>query len=94
MIQVVLVEDHQLVIQGISAMLSENDEIECIGIYKYGTDLLEKLKTQQPDVILMDINLPDYNGIDLCKEVKEKYPAVKVIALSINNQPGIIKNDG
>ncbi|MFN8284877.1 MAG: response regulator transcription factor [Chitinophagales bacterium] len=91
MIQVVLVEDHQLVIQGISAMLSENDEIECIGIYKYGTDLLEKLKTQQPDVILMDINLPDYNGIDLCKEVKEKYPAVKVIALSINNQPGIIK---
>lgn len=91
MIQILLVEDHSLVIQGISTMLEKNEEIECIGIFKNGKDLLVKLKSYQPDVILMDINLPDYNGIDLCKEVKEKYPAVKVVALSINNQPGIIK---
>lgn len=91
MIQILLVEDHSLVIQGISTMLEKNEEIECTGIFKNGKDLLVKLKSYQPDVILMDINLPDYNGIDLCKEVKEKYPAVKVVALSINNQPGIIK---
>lgn len=91
MIQILLVEDHSLVIQGISTMLEKNEEIECTGIFKNGKDLLIKLKSYQPDVILMDINLPDYNGIDLCKEVKEKYPAVKVVALSINNQPGIIK---
>ena len=91
MIQILLVEDHSLVIQGISTMLEKNEEIECTGIFKNGKDLLAKLKSYQPDVILMDINLPDYNGIDLCKEVKEKYPSVKVVALSINNQPGIIK---
>lgn len=91
MIQILLVEDHSLVIQGISTMLEKNEEIECTGIFKNGKDLLVKLKSYQPDVILMDINLPDYNGIDLCKEVKEKYPSVKVVALSINNQPGIIK---
>jgi DNA-binding NarL/FixJ family response regulator len=91
MIEVLLVEDHQLVIQGVSAMLNDNEEIACTGIYKCGKDLLSKLKSYQPDVILMDINLPDYSGIDLCKEVKEKHPAIKVVALSINNQPGIIK---
>ncbi|HUM51901.1 MAG TPA: response regulator transcription factor [Chitinophagales bacterium] len=91
MIQILLVEDHSLVIQGISTMLEKNEEIECTGIFKNGKDILTKLKSYQPDVILMDINLPDYNGIELCKEVKEKYPSVKVVALSINNQPGIIK---
>lgn len=90
-IQLLLVEDHQLVIQGISAMLAENEEIVCNGIFKNGRDLLFKLKSFQPDVIVMDINLPDYSGIELCKEVKEKYPVIKVVALSINNQPGIIK---
>ena len=85
MIQILLVEDHSLVIQGISAMLEEHEEVECTGIFKNGKDLLAKLKSYQPDVILMDINLPDYNGIDLCKEVKEKYPSVKVVALSIIN---------
>lgn len=90
-IQLLLVEDHPLVIQGISAMLSDNEEIECSGIFKNGRDLLYKLKSFQPDVIVMDINLPDYSGIDLCKEVKEQYPVIKIVALSINNQPGIIK---
>lgn len=91
MIEVLLVEDHPLVIQGISTMLAEQEDIHCAGIFKQGKDLLSRLKTFQPNVILMDINLPDYNGIDLCKEVKERYPDIRVIALSINNQPGIVQ---
>lgn len=49
------------------------------------------LKNQQPDVILMDINLPDRNGIDLCKELKEKYPSVFIIGLSTFNQQSFIQ---
>jgi len=49
------------------------------------------LKQQQPDVILMDINLPDKNGIDLCKEIKEKYPSVFIIGLSTHNQLSFIE---
>ncbi|MBS1738729.1 MAG: response regulator transcription factor [Bacteroidetes bacterium] len=91
MVQIFLVEDHPLVIEGIQAMIAEHSEINCAAVCKNGSDLITKLKTFQPDVIVMDINLPDYNGIDLCKEVKEKYPAINIMALSINNQPAIIK---
>ena len=49
------------------------------------------LNKQLPDVILMDINLPDINGIDLCKEVKTKYPSVFIIGLSTFNQQSFIQ---
>jgi DNA-binding NarL/FixJ family response regulator len=49
------------------------------------------LQQQQPDVILMDINLPDRSGIDLCKEVKGKYPAIHIIGLSSFNQQSFIQ---
>jgi DNA-binding NarL/FixJ family response regulator len=49
------------------------------------------LQQQQPDVILMDINLPDKSGIELCKEVKEKYPAIRIIGLSSFNQLSFIE---
>ena len=49
------------------------------------------LQQQQPDVILMDINLPDKSGIDLCKEVKAKYPAIQIIGLSSFNQQSFIQ---
>ncbi|MBS1736266.1 MAG: response regulator transcription factor [Bacteroidetes bacterium] len=91
MLQIYLVEDHPLIIEGIQSMLAECQEIHCAAVCKYGKDVWGKLKTFQPDVIVMDINLPDCNGIDLCKEVKEKYPVINIVALSINNQPAIIK---
>jgi len=49
------------------------------------------LKNRQADVILMDVNLPDMTGIELCKIVKDKYPGIMIIGLSINNQPGVIR---
>lgn len=91
MISLVLVEDHPMVVAGIKAILQHHESI----IYKAscGTagELRELLKSQCPDVILMDINLPDGNGIELCQEVKKKYPEIYILALSTNNHPGIIK---
>jgi DNA-binding NarL/FixJ family response regulator len=91
MIQLLLVEDHSLITEGIKAMLVNEKDIVCAGSFTTGNDLLQKLKSFEPDLILMDINLPDINGIELCKQVKGKYPAINVIALSINNQPGIVR---
>src|ERR1700712_552059 len=91
MIKVILAEDHSLVTEGLRAFFSAEPNIECIASCNCGENLLQVLRTQQPDVILMDINLPDITGIELCKKVKAKYPAIQVIALSINNQPGIIR---
>ncbi|MFN8252970.1 MAG: response regulator transcription factor [Ferruginibacter sp.] len=91
MIQVLLVEDHSLVTEGIRSMISETKDIVCAGSFTNGHALLQKLRSFAPDVIIMDINLPDTNGIELCTAVKASYPAVNIVALSINNQPAIIR---
>jgi len=90
-IKVFIIEDHQMVIEGIRSLLEGERDIEWMGYTKSPAALLAMLPSKQPDVILMDINLPEISGLDLCKLVKEKYPGVQVIALSISNQPSIIK---
>lgn len=91
MINVVLAEDHNLVVAGIKAMLAEEEDIRCMHACSSGLDLMQYLRTNEPDLVLMDINLPDTTGIDLCREVKKKHPGIIVVALSINNQPAIIR---
>lgn len=91
MINLFLVEDHPLVSEGIKAIFEREKEINCTHYFDNGKDFLAKLNHIQPDVIVMDINLPDISGIELCKIVKEKFPTIYVIALSINNEKSIIK---
>lgn len=91
MIEVFLVEDHPLVREGIKAIFERDSEINCSHYFDTAKDFLAALLHIQPQVVVMDINLPDANGIELCKIVKEKYPRIQVLALSINNEKGIIK---
>ena len=88
---VFIVDDHYMVIEGIRSLLQNEKGIEWIGHAMNAASCLAFLKKQQPDIILMDINLPDKNGIDLCKEVKEKYPSVFIIGLSTFNQQSFIQ---
>lgn len=85
-----IVDDHYMVIEGIRSLIQQ-DGIEWIGHAMNATSCLAFLKNQLPDIILMDINLPDKSGIDLCKEVKEKYPSVFIIGLSTFNQQSFIE---
>ena len=90
-IQLLLVEDHSVVREGIKSMLANEKDIHCAGTSSTRENLLDRLKTFQPDLIAMDINLPDGNGIELCKEVKNAYPQIYILALTINNQPAIVR---
>ena len=87
-----IVDDHYMVIEGIRSLLQNEKGIEWLGHATNAMSCLAFLKRQQPDIILMDVNLPDKSGIDLCKEVKELYPAVFVLGLSTFNQQPIIRN--
>ncbi len=89
--KVFIVDDHYMVIEGIRSLLQNEKDIEWAGHASNAASCLAFLQQQQPDVILMDINLPDKSGIDLCKEVREKYPAVFVIGLSTFNQQSFIQ---
>ncbi len=90
-IKVFIVDDHYMVIEGIRSLLQQEKRIDWMGHATNAASCMGFLKQQQPDIILMDINLPDVNGIDLCKQVKEMYPQVYVIGLSTFNQQSFIK---
>lgn len=90
-IKLFIVDDHYMVIEGIYALLQAEKDIVLLGHATNGTSCLAFLKNQLPDVILMDINLPDTSGIDLCKEVKSMYPSVNVLGLSTFNQQSFIE---
>lgn len=89
---VFIVDDHFIVIEGIRSLLEPEKGIEWMGHATNAASCLAFVKQQQPDVILMDVNLPDKSGIDLCKEVKTNYPSVFVLGLSTFNQRAIIRN--
>jgi len=89
--KVFIVDDHYMVIEGIRSLLQNEKDIEWVGHASNAASCLAFLQKQQPDVILMDINLPDKSGIDLCKEVIEKYPSVFIVGLSTFNEQSFIQ---
>ena len=89
-ISVFITDDHYMVIEGIRSLLQDDDEIELIGYASNAASCLAFLKQQQPDVILMDISMPDMSGIELCKEVKEEYPMIRILGLSTFNQKSFV----
>jgi DNA-binding NarL/FixJ family response regulator len=90
-IKLFIVDDHYMVIEGIHSLLQNEKDIEWMGHASNAASCMSFLQNEKPDVILMDINLPDKNGIDLCKEVKEKYPAIYILGLSTFNQQSFIE---
>jgi DNA-binding NarL/FixJ family response regulator len=90
-IKLFIVDDHFMVIEGIHSLLKNEKDIEWMGHAGNAESCLAFLQQQKPDVILMDINLPDKSGIDLCSEVKEIYPAVHILGLSTFNQQSFIE---
>ena len=89
--RVFIVDDHYMVIEGIHALLQNDHSLEWCGHAMNATSCLAFLKQMQPDVILMDISLPDQSGIDLCSEVKRLYPSIFIIGLSTFNQQSFIQ---
>lgn len=90
-IKLFITDDHYMVTEGIRTLLQEEPDIEWMGHATNAMSCLAFLEKQQPDVILMDISMPDMNGLDLCKMVKEKHPSVLVLALSTFNDQSYIR---
>ena len=91
-IKVILVDDHQIVRDGIKSLITDDPNINIITEASSAEELRDKLETYRPDVILMDINLPDATGIELTKELKESKPEIKVLILSMHMGEDFIVN--
>ncbi|RAJ77282.1 DNA-binding NarL/FixJ family response regulator [Chitinophaga dinghuensis] len=89
--KLVLVDDHIVVLDGLKTMLGTFMHLEIVYATQSGTALLHYLEQETPDVLLMDIQMPDMDGIDLCKQVVRKYPGVKIIAFSSFDDSNYVK---
>lgn len=91
MIKVGLVDDHPLFLEGLNKLIVASGIAEVIFAAKDGKECLHQLAFNQPDALLLDINLPDYSGIDLCKEIHERWPKVSIIALTSFGEYTIVR---
>ncbi|RLD26092.1 MAG: DNA-binding response regulator [Bacteroidetes bacterium] len=89
--RVAITDDHVMVLKGIGTMLSGTPEIEVVGTYKDAKETIDKISKDKPDILLLDINLPDINGIDLCKQLLKKDPDLKIIALTSFEETSFVK---
>lgn len=83
-IKVMLVDDHPLVRQGLKQLLGLEEDLQVICEAQDGAEVIEKVCALRPDVVLMDINLPGKNGIDLTAEIKKVAPEVNILALTVD----------
>ncbi len=83
-IKLLLVDDHQVVRTGLRMLLEGQPDMKIIGEAESGLQALEKARELSPDVIVMDITLPDISGIEATKRIKETFPDISVVALTIH----------
>jgi DNA-binding NarL/FixJ family response regulator len=90
MIDVLIIEDHPVVVEGLKKLLLDSGLAKLCVTASSGTESLTYLKNYSPDIVLLDINLPDVNGIDLCKTMKTEYPTLNILAISSFSQRSYI----
>lgn len=91
--RILIADDHQLVIDGIKSMLAADESLQLLKEVNNGQAALDTIKTNpgQYDLLITDINMPELNGIDLCRSVKQQQPSIKVLVLSMYHDPFMIK---
>ena len=90
-IKLLIVDDHRVLVEGLNKLFDNSDTVDVIGVAYSGKECRNALRKELPDVILLDINLPDVSGIDLCKEIKTENPEIKIVALSSFNEYTIVR---
>lgn len=85
-IKVMIADDHSMVREGIMNLLELDDNLDVVGFAKDGADCIKKIPELNPDVLLLDINMPNMNGIEVLQELRERRSKVKVIMLTIHNE--------
>lgn len=83
MIRVMLVEDHTIVRKGIKALLKESDNIEVVAEAQDGQEAIQLASSIRPDVIVMDITMPRLNGIEATRQIRDKFPDINVVILTM-----------
>jgi two-component system response regulator NreC len=84
-IRVLLADDHKIVRQGLHALLEKQPDIEVVAESENGRNAVRLAAEMAPDVVIMDISMPDLNGVEAAKQILDKSPDIKIVALSIHS---------
>lgn len=82
--KMIIVEDHQLLREGLKTMICGFENIEIVDEAEDGLEAMRKIRKMQPDMILLDLSMPKMDGISIMKEVKSQFPAIKILVLTIH----------
>jgi len=91
-IKVFITDDHDVVIDGLIALLQSENDIQIVGRANNGKQLIEMLKNKPVDLVLMDIDMPIMNGVEATSYLKKNFPEIKVLILTMYNTPEFIAN--
>jgi two-component system, NarL family, response regulator NreC len=83
-IKIIVVDDHQLFREGITSLLAKNEDLEIVGEADSAAQLFDLLKEKHVNLVLMDISMPETNGLDAIKSARDQYPDVKFIVLTMH----------
>lgn len=91
MITIVMAEDHQMLIDGVASFFKFNEQIKIVGTANNGEDLLKIVDLKNPEVVITDIRMPKMDGIEATKIIKQKYPHISILTMTMFDQPEAIK---
>ncbi len=90
-IRILLADDHKILREGLVALLEKQPDLKILGEAEDGRTAVRMVMQMRPDVVIMDINMPDLNGVEATRQIIKELPGVKVIALSVHSNNYIIK---
>lgn len=90
MIKVLIADDHTMFVDGIESILKLEEGVNVVGRCYDGASVLAFVQKQPTDIVLLDVNLPDMSGIEVCKQLAVKNPTVKVLAISMYNEESYV----
>ena len=91
-ITVAIVDDHKMVVESLSKMINESDVAQVTGKYYDLESCHQGLAKEHPNILLLDIWLPDGDGVDFCTEIRKEYPEIKIIMLTTYKEFNVVKH--
>lgn len=89
-IKIIICDDHPLIKEGLQSFFEGKPDFEIVGTASSATELNRVIQQTSADILLLDVNLPDGNGIDMCGNIKKEFPNLKIIGLSNFNERSVI----